>query len=53
MARVFFHVKNNKGCTEGNFRIDTGGIERSSEGQSIRTATLSVVCERVASLDKE
>jgi len=49
----FSHVKNNEDCTEGNFLTDTGGIERSYAGQRIKTATLSVVCERVASLDKE
>ena len=48
MAGEFSYIKNNEGCAEGNFLTDTGGTERSSAGQRIRTATLSVVYERVA-----
>jgi len=33
MAGEFSYVKNNEGCTEGNFLIDTGGIERSFTGR--------------------
>ena len=53
MAGEFSHVKNNEGSTEENFLTDTGVDWAEFRRPRIRIATLSLACERVASLGKE